>query len=48
MIDKVANVMSLIIIGGVAIRIVTNPHSAKTIGAVFNGFAADINASFGK
>lgn len=47
MVDQIGRVFTLIIVGGVAIRIVTNPRSAKTLSSVFNGIANDIHASFG-
>lgn len=48
MVDQFGRILSLIVIGGVAIRIVTNKNTASTIGAAFRGLAEDINASFGK
>lgn len=47
MIDKLFTIGSSIIIGGVAIRIITNKNSAATTGAIFHGVAEDISASFG-
>lgn len=48
MAERIANIFGLIIVGGVAIRIVTNKNSATTIGTAFHGLAEDITASFGK
>lgn len=48
MVDQFGRIFSLIIMGGVAIRIVTNKNTAATLGAAFNGIGADISAAFGK
>lgn len=45
--DKVVSVFSLIIMGGIVIRVVTNKESASTLSAVFHGVGEDIHASFG-
>lgn len=45
--DKVTSIFALIVTGGVAIRIITNPASAKTLASVFHGVGEDIHASFG-
>jgi hypothetical protein len=47
MLDKGFSFLSLIVIGGIAIRIITNKNSASVIGTVFTGVAEDISASFG-
>lgn len=47
MIDKIFSIGSAIIIGGVAIRIITNKNSATTVSAIFHGVGEDIHASFG-
>jgi hypothetical protein len=47
MIDQAFSFLSLIVIGGVAIRILTNKQAGSTIGGIFNGIAGDISASFG-
>jgi hypothetical protein len=47
-VDKVANIFGLMIIGGIIIRVITNANSKATLGAVFNGFANDVSASLGK
>lgn len=47
MVDNVTSVFSLIIIGGIVIRVATNKQSAGTISAVFHGVGEDIHASFG-
>lgn len=46
MLDRAFSFLSLIIIGGVAIRILTNKNSASVIGTIFTGVAEDISASF--
>lgn len=48
MVDQFGRIFSLIIVGGVAIRIVTNKQTASTLSAAFHGLAADITAAFGK
>jgi hypothetical protein len=45
--DKLVTVFSLIITGGIGIRILTNKNSADVIGTIFHGTAEDISASFG-
>lgn len=45
--DKLVTIFSLIITGGVAIRIMTNKESSKTLSSVFHGVGEDIHASFG-
>lgn len=47
MFDKVLTIFSTIIVGGVAIRILTNKNSASVVGTMFHGVAEDITASFG-
>lgn len=48
MFDQFGRIGSLIIVGGIAIRVITNPTTAKTVAAAFHGVAEDITASFGK
>lgn len=48
MVDKVANIFGLMIIGGIVIRVLTNTNSKGTLSAVFNGYANDVSASLGK
>lgn len=47
MLDRITTIFTSIIIGGVAIRIMTNKNSQGTTGAIFHGVAEDIHASFG-
>lgn len=47
MLDNVTSIFSLIIIGGIVIRVVTNKDSAGTLNSVFHGVGEDIHASFG-
>jgi hypothetical protein len=45
--DKIVTIFTTIIIGGVAIRILTNKNTSSTVGVAFHGIAEDISASFG-
>lgn len=47
MFDKITTIATAIIMGGVAIRIMTNRNSASVTSAIFHGVAQDIHASFG-
>jgi hypothetical protein len=47
MFDKIGDFFTLLVIGAVAVHIVTNPNSKGTIGTVFSGVAEDISASVG-
>lgn len=47
MLDKVGDFFTLLVIGAIAVHIVTNPNSKGTLGTVFNGVAEDIKASVG-
>lgn len=47
MVDKFVSIFTTIIIGGVAIRILTNANSRGTVAALFHGIAENITASFG-
>lgn len=47
MMDKIGDFLTLLVIGGVAVRIVTNKNSAPTLGTAFHGVAEDITAAVG-
>lgn len=47
MVDRVADIFALIVIGAISVRIVTNKNSARTIATVFHGFAEDVTAATG-
>lgn len=47
MLDKVGNFFTLLILGAVAVRIMTNKNSASVLGTVFHGVAEDVSAATG-
>lgn len=47
MIDRIAGIFGLMVIGAVAVTIVTNKNSATVIERTLNGFANDIKAVTG-
>jgi hypothetical protein len=47
MLDNITSIFSLIVVGGIVIRVATNKQSAGTITSVFHGVGEDISASFG-
>lgn len=47
MLDTVGNFLTLLILGAVAVRIMTNKNSATTLGTVFHGVAEDVHAATG-
>lgn len=48
MLNTVGDVATLLVLGAVAVRIITDKNSRGTLGTVFHGFAEDINAATGK
>jgi hypothetical protein len=47
MLDKIGDFFTLLVVGAVAVHIVTNRNSAGTISAIYNGTAQDIKAAVG-
>jgi hypothetical protein len=47
MIEKITDWLTLLVIGAVAIRLITNPQTANTLNSIFHGVAEDITASVG-
>lgn len=47
MFDKIGDAFTLLIVGAVAVHIVTNKNSSGTLNSVFHGVAEDITASVG-
>jgi hypothetical protein len=47
MLDKVGNFFTLLLIGAIAVRMMTNKNSATTLGTVFHGVAEDVHAATG-
>lgn len=47
MLDTVGNFLTLLLIGAVAVRILTNKNSASVLGTVFHGVAEDVTAAVG-
>ncbi len=45
MLDKIGDFLTLLVIGAVSVRIVTNANSANTLGTVFHGVAEDVTAA---
>lgn len=47
MFDKALSIFSLVIVGGVAIRVMTNKNAQGFVSALFHGSAELVHASFG-
>lgn len=47
MMDKIGDFFTLLVVGAVAVHIVTNKNSSGTLNSVFHGVAEDITASVG-
>lgn len=47
MLDKIGDFFTLLVVGAIAVHIVTNKNSAGTIKAVYDGTAKDIQAAVG-